>query len=94
MIILSERHLHRLIREFLDYYYHHPTHRAPDRDCPVPRLIEEADRSKVVELSIVGGLHHRYTRRAACRVAIGELPGIITLGAEKARLVRRPYSSG
>jgi putative transposase len=64
VIILNERHLHRVIREYLDYYHRYRTHRALKRDCPVPRPVEEADRGKVIELSMVGGLHHRYTRRA------------------------------
>ena len=65
MIILNERHLDRVLREYLDYYHRHRTHRALDRDCPVPRPVEEAEQGKVIELPLVGGLHHRYTRRAA-----------------------------
>jgi len=64
VIILNERHLHGVIREYLDYYYHHRTHRALERDCPVSRPIEAADQGKIIELSLVGGLHHRYTRQA------------------------------
>jgi hypothetical protein len=29
------------------------------------RPIEDADQGKIIELSLVGGLHHRYTRQAA-----------------------------
>jgi transposase InsO family protein len=65
VIILNERHLSRVMREYLDYYHRHRTHRALDRDCPVPRPVEEVDQGKIVEFSLVGGLHHRYTRRAA-----------------------------
>ncbi len=65
MIILNERHLDRVLREYLDYYHRHRTHRALDRDCPVPRPVEEAEPGKVIELPLVGGLHHRYTRQAA-----------------------------
>jgi transposase InsO family protein len=65
MIILNERHLHGVIREYLDYYHHHRTHRALECDCPVSRPIEAADQGKIIELSLVGGLHHRYTRQAA-----------------------------
>jgi len=64
VIILNERHLHGVIREYLDYYHHHRTHRALERDCPVSRPIEAADQGKIIELSLVGGLHHRYTRQA------------------------------
>jgi putative transposase len=65
MIILNERHLDRVLREYLDYYHRHRTHRALDHDCPVPRPVEEAEPGKVIELPLVGGLHHRDTRRAA-----------------------------
>jgi Uma2 family endonuclease len=65
VIILSERHLHWVIREFLDDCHHHRTHRALNRDCPVPRPVEEADQGEIIELSLVGGWHHRYTRQAA-----------------------------
>ena len=65
VIILNERHLDAVIREFLDYYHHHRTHRALERDYPVSRPVEAADQGKIIELSLVGGLHHRYTRQAA-----------------------------
>jgi transposase InsO family protein len=65
VIISNERHLDTVIREFLDYYHHHRTHRALERACPVSRPNEAADQGKIIELSLVGGLHHRYTRQAA-----------------------------
>ena len=36
-----------------------------DQDCPDPRPTEPADQGNIIELSLVGGLHHRYTRQAA-----------------------------
>jgi transposase InsO family protein len=65
VVIFNERHLHGVIREYLDYYHHHRTHQALEHDCPVPRLVEDPDQGKIIELSLVGGLHHRYTRKAA-----------------------------
>jgi transposase InsO family protein len=65
VIIFNERHLHRVMAEYLDYYHRHRTHLGLKRDCPVPRPIEEAGQGKIIELSLVGGLHHRYTRQAA-----------------------------
>jgi transposase InsO family protein len=65
VIILNERHLEEVMREYLGYYHRHRTHRALERDCPVSRPIEAADQGKIIELSLVGGLHHRYTRQAA-----------------------------
>jgi hypothetical protein len=47
--------------------YHHPcrTHLSLDKDSPEPRAVEPPEMGEVVELPQVGGLHHRYTRRAA-----------------------------
>jgi putative transposase len=65
VIVFNERHLNRVIREYVDYYHRHRTHRAQERDCPVPRKVEAADQGEIVEFPFVGGLHHRYARRAA-----------------------------
>jgi transposase InsO family protein len=65
VIILNERHLHRMISEYVNYYHHHRTHRALERDCPDTRPVEEIDQGKIIELPIVGGLHHRYRLQAA-----------------------------
>ena len=65
MIIFNDRHLKRVLREYLEYYHAHRTHRALELDCPVPRPIEAAERGKIIELPWVGRLHHRYTRQAA-----------------------------
>lgn len=36
-----------------------------DRDAPYNREVETPEMGKVIELEQVGGLHHRYTRKAA-----------------------------
>ena len=66
VIVFSEAHLRRLPRRFVAEYYHRcRTHLSLDKDSPEPRPIELPEMGKVVELPLVGGLHHRYTRRAA-----------------------------
>jgi putative transposase len=65
VIVFNERHLHAVIRAYLHYYHHHRTHRALARDCPITRPVEGVDQGKIIEVSLVGGLHHRYTRQAA-----------------------------
>jgi len=66
VIVFSEAHLRRLLRRFVAEYYHRcRTHLSLDKDSPEPRAIEPPEMGKVVELPLVGGLHHRYTRRAA-----------------------------
>jgi hypothetical protein len=41
------------------------THLALEKDAPESRAIQSPALGKVVELPQVGGLHHRYERRAA-----------------------------
>jgi hypothetical protein len=65
MIILNERHLRRTLRAYLDYYHRSRVHQSLDMDCPVHRPVEHPDIGPVVEISKIGGLHHRYERRAA-----------------------------
>jgi len=36
-----------------------------DRNSPTPREVEPSEDGEVIAIPQVGGLHHRYTRRAA-----------------------------
>jgi putative transposase len=66
VIVLNEPHLRRMIRRYLDEYYHRcRTHLSLGKDAPHTRLVESPEMGEVVQLPVVGGLHHRYTRRAA-----------------------------
>ena len=65
VIVLNERHLRRVIRTYVDYYHHSRTHLALGKDAPEPRPVTAIDAGRVVALPAVGGLHHRYERRAA-----------------------------
>jgi transposase InsO family protein len=65
VIVLNERHLRQLLADYCEYYHNARTHRSLDQDAPHPRAIEAAEEGKIIELPMVGGLHHRYTRRAA-----------------------------
>ncbi len=64
-VVLSEAHLRRIIREFLSYYHGTRTHLALDKDAPVSRTVQPSEKGTVIEIPEVGGLHHRYERRAA-----------------------------
>jgi len=64
MIVLSERHLRRILREYLDYYHRSRTHLSLGKDAPVGRAVE-AGAGEIIALPMVGGLHHMYVRRAA-----------------------------
>lgn len=64
VIVLNEQHLRRRLRCNFRYYHTSRTHLALDKDAPEPRALEPLDCGRVVALPQVGGLHHRYVRRA------------------------------
>jgi putative transposase len=65
VLVLGERHLHRILTRYLVYYHQARTHLALDKDTPDLRPIELPVTGKIVQLPEVGGLHHRYIRQAA-----------------------------
>jgi putative transposase len=65
VIVLNEASLYRHVKSFLAYYHESRTHLSLAKDAPEPRPVHPADRGAVVAISQVGGLHHRYERRAA-----------------------------
>jgi hypothetical protein len=64
-VVLNETHLRRLLSAYLSYYHGARTHLSLAKDAPEPRLVERLDEGRIVETPMVGGLHHRYGRRAA-----------------------------
>ena len=65
MSSFNERHLRRILRDYLKYYHTSRTHLSLNKDPPEHRPAELADAGKIVKLPQVGGLHHRYFRAAA-----------------------------
>src|SRR5712691_3858993 len=65
VIVLGERHLRRLLTAYLAYYHGARTHLALEKDAPMTRRVQTPTEGPVVEFPEVGGLHHRYERRAA-----------------------------
>ena len=65
VIVLNESSLRKILRSYFRYYERSRTHLALRKDAPVPRAVHPPDLGEVVELPEVGGLHHRYERRAA-----------------------------
>ena len=65
VIVLTEQHARRLLGEFRDWYNQDRVHLALGKDAPEHRQVEPPELGKVVALPRVGGLHHRYSRRAA-----------------------------
>lgn len=65
LIVLNEAHLLRILTRYFDYYHNSRPHLSLDRNSPTPRPVEPPSAGDVVAIPQVGGLHHRYTRRAA-----------------------------
>jgi putative transposase len=65
VIILSEQHLRRVMSRYVSYYHGARTHLALEKDAPTPRRVHASTEGSVVAFAEVGGLHHRYERRAA-----------------------------
>ena len=65
VVVINERHLHRARKSYFAYYHGARCHMALDGDAPEPREPQLSEMGKVIQLPEVGGLHHRYVRRAA-----------------------------
>ncbi|HKX33183.1 MAG TPA: integrase core domain-containing protein [Blastocatellia bacterium] len=65
VIILGERHLRCILRSYLAYYGRSRTHLSLAKDAPESRAAQPPELGSVIEIAEVGGLHHRYERRAA-----------------------------
>jgi len=65
VVILNERHLQRLLHDYVDYYARDRCHLALEKDTPDLRPVQPrpSDRARVVAQRRVGGLHHRYAWR-------------------------------
>jgi transposase InsO family protein len=65
IIVLSEAHLRRVLAQYVFYYQKARTHLSLDKDAPAPRRVQSPAEGRVFAFPEVGGLHHRYERRAA-----------------------------
>lgn len=64
-IIIGERHLRRVIANYVRYYNRSRTHLSLEKDAPDPRPIHGFRQGKIVQRPHCGGLHHEYWRQAA-----------------------------
>jgi transposase InsO family protein len=65
LIVFNEASLRRHLKSFLEYYHDTRTHLSLEKDTPGSRPVELPESGRVVAVPQVGGLHHRYERRAA-----------------------------
>jgi transposase InsO family protein len=62
VIVLNERHLKRLMAEYVRYYHDDRTHLGLDKQTPAGRkaATDTTSRAKVISIPGLGGLNHRY----------------------------------
>jgi hypothetical protein len=65
IVVFNECSLRRIVKAYFEYYEHSRTLLALEKHAPASRAILPPEVGVVVELPQVGGLHHRYERRAA-----------------------------
>jgi transposase InsO family protein len=65
VIVRNEASLYRHLKSFMAYYHETRTHLSLEKDSPASRSVQPPGLGPVVALPQVGGLHHRYERRAA-----------------------------
>lgn len=62
---MNERHLKRLLSDYVCYYHEDRTHLGLQKQTPAGREITSVrDSSPLISLARIGGLHHRYERAA------------------------------
>jgi transposase InsO family protein len=62
-VVLNQRHLTRLLRNYFVYYHRSRTHLSLAKDAPEPRAVMKE--GTIIAIPQMGGLHHRYERAAA-----------------------------
>ena len=62
VIIFNEDHLRRLMKEYIEYYNKDRCHLSLERDSPFGREVQKkpSDSIKVISISKLSGLQHRY----------------------------------
>jgi putative transposase len=65
IIVWNERGLRRVLHTCVAYYSRSRTHLSLNKDAPISRPVASLADGDIVAIPQVGGLHHRYERRAA-----------------------------
>ena len=65
VVVFCERHLRRVVHQYVDYYNGVRTHLALGKDAPYGRRVYPPNRGSIRSRRHCGGLHHEYFRQAA-----------------------------
>ena len=64
LLLLGERHLRRVVQEYVRYFNQLRPHQGIGQQRPVPTALVGTTRGPVQAVPILGGLHHDYQRVA------------------------------
>ncbi len=64
MIVLGEKHLRLILKNYIDYYLGSRTHLSLAKDAPTTRVVQGPEAGEILVIPQLGGVHHRYERRA------------------------------
>jgi putative transposase len=65
VVVFNERQMRHVLESYFEYYHEVRSHRGLSHDSPIPRPVELPERGDVIEIPLVGGLHHHQLREAA-----------------------------
>jgi transposase InsO family protein len=65
VVVLGERHLRRILKDYLAHYHSWRCHQSLEMDCPEPRPVRPPEVGEVVEVREADGLYRHYERVAA-----------------------------
>jgi transposase InsO family protein len=65
VIVCHETSLRRILTAYFSYYHATRPHLSLEKDSPEPRKMHPSELGRVISIPQLGGLHHRYERRAA-----------------------------
>jgi putative transposase len=65
VIVCHETSLCRILTPYFSYCHATRPHLSLKKDSPEPRKVHPPELGRVISIPQVGGLHHRYERRAA-----------------------------
>jgi putative transposase len=63
--VFNEAGVQRLMTLYCSYYERYRPHLSLNKDTPISRAVMPPGHGDVMAIPEVGGLHHRYERRAA-----------------------------
>ncbi|MDP3581629.1 MAG: hypothetical protein Q8S39_06815, partial [Ignavibacteria bacterium] len=63
VIVMNERHLRKLLKEYFHYYNYQRTHLRLNKDKPESRPVQVIGR--IDKVAVANGLHNYYFRNAA-----------------------------